>query len=388
MSSQAQLKLQPGKPDQRMWLARSALLSTVTAVIAVALSGCTLNAEPDQAAVSEPQPVQVMAATPGPDIQDWSYVGTIRPRYASDLGFRISGKIVQRSVELGQRVETGQVLATLDTADLELAVAAKEAELEAARASAQEADTNRARYEDLAKKGFAAKAAYDQRLSAAAEASARVERDERDLQQARNELTYATLRADQPGVVTALPVEAGQVVAAGQLVARVARLDAIEVEVAIPEQKLGAVKSARAEVELWAGSGRRLPATLREVSPDADPASRTYRARFALTGASSAVELGRTATVHLASAASEPVIELPLSAVMSDGTATLVWVVSPDGKRAIRTPVEIKALAQDRAVIRAGLAAGDRVITLGVHMLDPDKPIRVIEQRSPIAQNS
>jgi len=352
------------------------------ALVALAASlaaGC--NAE-SETARTPPQPVQVMSVTFKAEIPAWSYVGTVRPRYESDLGFRVGGKIVNRLVEIGERVEAGQAIARLDPTDLQLALEGQMAEMAAARTSRDETSAALARFQTLHELGHVAKAALDQRASAAAEALSRVERAERNVALAENQLSYTTLKADQSGVVSALPVEAGQVVTAGQLVARVARLTSLEAEVAIPEQKLDAVRQARAEVELWADSGRRIPARLREVSPEADAASRTYRARFAFDPATAGVDLGRTATVHLAGAAGADVASLPLSAVTNDGKGAVAWVVSADGKSVRPAPVDVQSVEQDRVVVRAGLERGERIVTLGVHMLDAGKPIRVIEQRA------
>jgi multidrug efflux system membrane fusion protein len=359
--------------------AKALASAVLIGLAASALAGCNNQ---DVVASSPPQSVQTMTVALIPEAPEWSYVGVVRPRYESDLGFRVGGKIISRSVELGERVEASQIIARLDPTDLQLALGAQKAEFAAAKTSLDEAQAALGRYETLFQQGHVAKAALDQRVSAAAEAKSRVERSERNVSLADNQLSYATLKADHAGVVSALPIEVGQVVAAGQLVARVARLDSLEVEVAIPEQMLEAVKQARAEVELWSGGGKRLAAKLREVSPEADPVSRTYRARFAITESPRDIELGRTATVHLIGAGHGEVASLPLSAIMNDGKGARAWVVAADGTRAVPTPVDVQSIAQDRIIVKAGLKSGDRVVTLGLHMLDPDKPIRVIEQRT------
>lgn len=328
-----------------------------------------------------PQPVQVMVVRLSQPAESWSYVGVVRPRFESDLGFRVGGKIVERLVDIGQHVESGQIIARLDATDLRLAVEAQEAELAAALSSREQAVAAEARYRTLLQQGHVARAALDQRVAAADEARGRVERVERSLAIARNQVAYAELRAEQGGVVSALPVEVGQVVAAGQLVARLARLEAIEAEVAIPEQMIDSVKAARASAEVWSGTGERIGAALRELSPEADRVSRTYRARFALKAATP-VELGRTVTVHLERGGAGRVAQIPLAAVMSEGKGPSVWAVDPSGTRVRRVNVEIATLARDHAVVSDGLAAGDRIVTLGVHKLDEAMPVRIVEQRA------
>lgn len=358
-----------------------------TILISFALLGLT-GCKPEQQAVSvPPQPVQAMRVELRPPIENWSYTGTIRARFETDQGFRVAGKIVERKVDVGQLVEAGQVLARLDATDLELALQSQEAELMAARSSRDQAVAAEARYKTLLQQGHVAKAALDQRVAAADEARARTDRAERSLALARNQLAYAELKAQHAGTVTSLSMEIGQVVAIGQAVARIARLDAVEAQVALPEQALRAVQGATAEIEIWGGSGKRYKAQLRELAPEADRVSRTYQARFALLGTDQDVQLGRTATVHLAgnghpagNGGSAPAVQLPLSAVMNDGQGAAVWRVVENGTRVERTPVTIASLAKGHALVTGGLDNGDQVVTLGVHMLDAAKPVRVVAQ--------
>jgi membrane fusion protein, multidrug efflux system len=349
------------------------------------LAGC--NAEADVPSVARPQAVETVTVKLEPAGRTWSYVGTVKPRYQSDLGFRVGGKIIERSVEVGSWTKTGDVIARVDPKDFELALAAQEAELAAAKVSQNESEAALERFRVLHRDGHVAQAALDQRQSAAAEARSRVERAERNVELARNQLVYSTLVSDSDGVVTSLPVEVGQVVAAGQLIARVARRDAIEVEVALPEQDAVAVREAVAEADLWGNRGSRFVTTLREVAPDADPVSRTFRARFALTNVGEAApDFGRTATLHLRARLSGSVAALPLSAIANENGTPVAWVVADDGQHAVARPVTVQAYEQDRVLVSAGLNSGDRVVALGVHMLDPDKPIRPIETRALVSQ--
>jgi membrane fusion protein, multidrug efflux system len=365
----------------------SAAVSSAAAVglIGVLLAGCK---EEEHVRAPVAQPVQVMTVAMTPEAQSWSYVGVVRARYESDHAFRVAGKISERLVETGGRVEAGASIARLDPLDLRLALDAQRAELAAANASRDEAVAAAERFGILYRQGHAAKAALDQRVSAAVEARSRVERAERNVALAENQLAYADLKADQGGVVTALAVEVGQVVTTGQLVARIARLDAIEVEVAIPEHMLDKVRSARAEAELWGATGARAKAQLRELAPDADRASRTYRARFALAADADGIDLGRTATVHLTSGSDRRVTALPLAAVVNDGGGAFVWVVAADDVSVQRRPVEVAGLGQERVLVGNGLRDGERVVTLGAPLIDADKPVRVVETRTAISQLS
>lgn len=345
------------------------------------LAGC----KKEEKAAELPQPVRVMLVKQESSSSTFSYAGTVRARYESDLGFRVGGKIVERLVNVGDAVTGGQVLARLDATDLKLALEANEAELAAARSNHQQAAAAERRGKDLLDRGHVSAAVYDQRKAALDEAQGRLDRAERNLAIARNQADYATLRADQAGVVMQLPVEIGQVVTTGQLVVRLARDGEREAVVSIPESRLAAIRQAQTEVELWAASDkRRYPAKLREVSPQADATTRTYQARFSILDADNAVALGMTATVYASAGNANAVMRIPSSAVINDGRGAAVWVVKADAKGVERRLVEIVSFGQSEVIVSGGLAAGDRLVTLGVHILDEAKPIRIIEERPPV----
>jgi RND family efflux transporter MFP subunit len=359
-------------------------LVPVLALAAVGLSAC--QKEEPVARVQRPQPVQVVVVDPQPLQERWTLVGVVRPRVEAELAFRVGGKVAARLVDVGQRVEAGQEIARLDETDLRLQREQQEAELRAASTNLDQAGAAEARARVLLDKGHIAQAALDQRIAAGDEARARLDRARRGLDLAENQLGYAVLRADRAGVISARPVEAGQVVTGGQTVVRVAELTSLEVEVAVPEHRLEAVRAASATATIWGSSAAPVPATLRELSLEADPATRTYRARFALEGVPA--ELGRTATLVLTRGQEAEAVHLPLSAVMNDGRGAAVWVVDPSGRRVERRPVELRALDAEGAVIGTGLAAGERVVSLGVHLVDEGKPVRVIEQRTASVEGS
>jgi RND family efflux transporter MFP subunit len=349
-------------------------------LLALGLTGC----KPDNkssAAGGVPQPVQVVSVAYAPRSDPWSAVGVLRARIESDLGFRVNGKIAERLVDVGDRVKANQPIARLDPTDLRLAMEAQEAELRAALSARGQAVAAEARFKTLLAGGHVAQAALDQRVATADETRARVDRAERALAVARNQMSYAELRADKSGVVSTLPAEVGQVVAAGQPVARVAADGAVEALVAVPENRLSAVRTSKATAELW-GDQRKLPATLRELAPEADRVTRTYAARFAVEAQPADLVLGRTVTIHLADPSTTPVATLPLSAVVNDGRGAAVWVLDAAGTRVVRRPVDVIAYGSDHAVVGPGLDPGMRIVSLGAHLVDEGKPVRIVEQRA------
>src|SRR5436305_8232963 len=286
------------------------------ALLAFSLVGC--NEMAAQKAESG-RPVLVAAVHYQAESPARSFVGTIRPRIETDMGFRVPGKVAKRLVEVGQSAEPGQPLATLDDVDLKLQAEQAQAEFSAATGVLAQAAASEQRAKDLRAKGWTTDAQMDQARAAADEARARLNRAERSVDLTRNALSYATLVADAKGVVTATLIDAGQVVASGQTALRTAPLAGQEARAATPATLLGRARHGNASVSLWSEPGRTYAAKLREIAPTADPATRTYLAKFSLPDADDKVSLGMTATVTLCDPATERVARLPLSALYSQG---------------------------------------------------------------------
>src|SRR6201995_1227622 len=236
-----------------------------------ALTGCNEKA----AEVAAPgRPVLVATVHYEAESPERSFVGTIKPRIETDMGFRVPGKVAKRLVEVGDTVAVGEPLATLDEGDLKLQAEQAEAEFSAATGVLAQAGAAEQRAKDLRAKGWATDAQLDTARAAADEARARLNRAERSVELTKNSLSYATLVADTRGVVTATLIDAGQVVAAGQTAIRVARFAEKEAVVAIPETLVFRAKDGTASVTLWSEPNKKYAATLREVAPSADPATR------------------------------------------------------------------------------------------------------------------
>src|SRR2546430_1015390 len=293
------------------------LAGIVLAVLAIALAGCN---EKVAEKATPGRPVLVATVHYEAETPERSFVGTIKPRIETDMGFRVPGKVAKRLVEVGQTVDVGQPLATLDEVDLKLQAEQAEAEFRAATGVLAQAAASEQRAKDLRAKGWTTDAQMDSARAAADEARARLNRGERQVELTKNSLSYATLVADARGVVTATLIDPGQVVAAGQTAIRVARFAEKEAVVAIPETLVGRAKEGVASVTLWSDADKKYTAKLREVAPTADPATRTYLAKFSLPDAGETVSLGMTATLTLADPATTRVARLPLSALFNQGS--------------------------------------------------------------------
>ncbi len=349
------------------------------AALALALGGCNEIAAQHVAPI---RPVLVTSAHYQALVPDRSFVGIIRPRIESDLGFRVAGKVSKRLVEVGAVVATGQPLATLDENDLKLQAEQAEAEFSAAGGVLAQASAAETRAKELRQKGWSTDAQLDQAKAAGDEARARLNRAERSVELTKNSLSYATLLADAPGVVTATLIEPGQVVTAGQTAIRVARVAEKEVVVAIPETLLAHARSGEARVSIWSQPDKFYVAKLRELAPLADPATRTYLAKFSMPNSDDEVQLGMTATLMLSDSTGERVARLPLSALFNQGTGPSVYVA--DAKTGVVTlkPVAVKAYGRNDVLITGGVDEGASVIALGVQKLDPAEKVKVVSSLS------
>ena len=353
-------------------------------LLSLILAGCdapaaTAPTSPAAAAKLE-RPVQVERVKFERDGANREFVGVVRARYETDLGFRVAGKIVSRLINNGDVVHAGDVIARLDPQDFVLQVESAEAELAAATSNLAQARAEAERYATLKTRGFAAVADFDRKNAARDEAEGRLERARRTLDLARNQLSYAELKADADGVITATPAEAGQVVAIGQSVARLARHGEKEAVVALPESWLGEARKSQASMRLWSDPDRRFTARLRELSPQADAATRTYAGRFTIADADETVALGMTATVTLARTADAKIAKLPLAAVLNRGSGPAVYVVDASGVLEVRD-VKVAAFTEDAALVTDGVRDGEVVVTLGVQKLQAGLKVHTVDAR-------
>ncbi|BAI75512.1 component of multidrug efflux protein (plasmid) [Azospirillum sp. B510] len=356
----------------------SSVMATAALLTAAGLlSGCNETQSAATPAEGELRPVRVATVMLEPLVDSVRYPAVIRPRVEADVGFRVGGKVTARMVEVGTRVEPGTPLARLDPTDLQLQIRAEQAQLASAQADAANARSDFQRYASLRQGEWTTRQEYDRRKTTLDKADSKVREVEAQLRVLNNSAQYATLVADEAGIVTATLIEPGQVVAAGQTALRVARLGTLEAVANIPEQSVGTLPSQKLSVELWSHPGLILTGSLRELSPSADANTRTFQAKITLTDPPPTVQLGMTATVTAAAGHGAPVARLPLSALTQREQKPAVWVLSaPDDRLELRA-VTVAAYAGDFAVIGGGLKDGERIVTAGVHKLDAGQKVRV-----------
>lgn len=345
-------------------------------IILTLLGGCGREAEPPPVDIRTVRAEQVAATLAGGQVR---YAGEVRARHETMLAFRVAGRVSSRAVEVGTPVKAGQVIATLDPQDYALAVRAAEAQLAAAEAEAQLAQQDLERFTELRAQNFIAQAELDRRRAAADAAQARVRQLRADVARETNQRAYTRLTAPHAGVMTAIDFEAGQVVAAGQPLAQLARNGEKEVRIDVPENALDALRAAKTlTVRVWALPGRTYGGRLRELSPMADSTSRTYSARVSLLQPDAAVKLGMTATVETGREA-EAALSVPQSALFRVNGQAQVWVVDRQTGKVAARGVQVGSLMGERAAIVSGLAAGEWVVTAGVHKLAPGQLVRLTQ---------
>ena len=358
---------------------RFALLLPAAAILA----GCGSEAKVAPEAV---RPVKAVVVGEAARERTLSYSGVVRPRVESAIGFRVAGKIVERRVNIGDRVEVGQVIARLDDTDLKLAEGSAKAALAAARTRREVAIENLARARMLLPKAFIAKATYDARKNEMDAAVGAFETAEAQLAQAANAVGYATLRADKAGIVTAVRAEPGQVVNAGTSVIVLAEAGETEIAIVVPEQDVARLTVGQPiGLTLWAGPRTSLKGRIREISAQADSESRTYAVRATVDEPPANMRLGMTATVSIRVEDAAASVVVPLAAVTESGGSTVVFTVEPASRTVRRKPVTLVATAPEGVRVASGLEPGEIVVTAGVQFLRDGMKVRLpadLEQRA------
>ncbi|WP_367154567.1 efflux RND transporter periplasmic adaptor subunit [Methylomonas sp. HYX-M1] len=320
-----------------------------------------------------------------------SFAGEVRARIETPLSFRVAGKMLERKVDVGDPVRKGQPLAILDGNDYRLAVQAIKAQLAAARADSNFLRDDLTRYRELLTQQVISPPEFERHETAYATARERTAALEAQLGEALNQLNYTELHADRDGVVTALTVEAGQVLAAGQAVVTLAQLDEKEVHFDVPEHRLQEIQRQQdVNVALWFDDNRRIKARIREIASAADPISRTYRIKATLLEGLDAAQLGMTATVQLAANTASG-IAIPLSAVYTPQNQTdhpLVWLVDEQAATVKSVPVKLgETLAGERIAVE-GVAAGQLLVSAGVQRLAEGQSVRLPAENAPAKEGS
>lgn len=353
------------------------IIALASSLLGATLVGCD-KPPPDDRPTARPVRVHKVSL----EVQELrsTYTGEVRARVESILSFRVGGKIVSRTAEIGSYVQKGQILARLDRSDLSLQQDSAKSQIAVMSADAEQASADLARYSKLYESGTISKADHDRRQTAYRTAMARLEQARAQWRVSENQLAYGNLIADADGVITAIQAEVGQVVTSGQPIFRLARPEEKEAVIAVAENRAEELRSAaEIHVFLWAEPDRIFKGRLRELSPGVEAVTRTYTAKIAIQDPSPAVQLGMTVNVTLVQRTPIPVAFLPLTAIYQQGMQPAVWVIEADRETVRLQPVELAAYHEHYAIVTGGIKNGDLVVTAGVHKLDAGQKIKLLQ---------
>ena len=310
-----------------------------------------------------------------------SIAGIVAARVQSDLGFRVSGKILERFVDTGQNVRRGQPLMRIDPKDLALALQAQEQAVSAAQARVRQTSQEESRYQALVATGAVSKSAYEKIKADAESARAELSAAQAQATVARNQTSYAVLLADADGVVVETLAETGQVVAAGQVVVRVAHAGPREAVIELPETLRPAIGST-GRATLY-GSGLTGSAQLRQLSDAANRQTRTFEARYVLAGPLADAPLGSTISIQLSYGQLDPALQVPIGAIFDSGKGPGVWLIEGESPQVTWRAVKIAHLSDEMASVVGNLKVGDPVVALGAHLLHEGEHVRLRGEATP-----
>jgi RND family efflux transporter MFP subunit len=351
-----------------------ATAASIILLSAVALSACT-----EQKAETKPviRPVKVVEIAKTGNSRELEYSGSVKSRTEMNLGFRVAGKVTERLVDIGDRVKPGDVLARMDPTDYKLAVNSATASLAAAEKAVETADLANKRAHALYKKDAVPKAqveqtqlTYDQAVSTRDAAAAA-------LDQAKNQLSYADLKSDRDGIVTAVSADRGQVVAAGTPVLTVVADDQKEVQIAVPENDIAEFAIGKqVKAKFWSDDKLVLSGKVREVSGSADPQSRTFSVRVSLPN-DQRVLLGMTATVVAEVTAGADKVTVPLSALAEKDGSKIVWTVDRTAATVHSRSIKVADFTDNGVGVSDGLKPGDIVVAAGTQFMTENLKVKL-----------
>ena len=349
---------------------------TLFIALALALAGCS---KPENVRV-EIRPVRTVVVDPKPVLDGRQAVGEVKPRYESDLSFRVTGKLIARPVDIGAMVKQGDTLASLDVVDYHNHLRSAEADVSASEAALVESQSTEARLSKLLKNGWTPQANYDVAVRNLRSAEAKLVAARATLDLTRDQLNYTELKADFDGVITSVGAEAGQNVSAGQMVVKLARLTDKDAVFNIAETALVDHRTEGEAVIVWPLSNPQLTieGVVRQVAPVADSTTRTYTVKVTLKDPPSSILFGMSIGGRWKGSPAL-VVALPLSVLFERDGAPAVWVFDQQSGSATLRPVTVARYEADTAIIASGLAKGDMVVAAGINTLREGQKVRLAD---------
>jgi len=350
-----------------------------SALLAIAIAASLAACEPDaDTSTPEVRPVRTVTVTRGEASVPVTLTGRIEARDEAALAFRISGRIAENDLKLGDRVEPGQVLARLESQNELNALRTAQAQVAAAAGQLTQARNQFERQQTLLADGWTTRVRFDEAKQTLQSAQSQVDDTEAQLKAAHDLVSFTELKADAPGVLTAIGPRAGEVVQAGQMIARVARQDGRDAVFDVPAQL---IRSAPADPEIAVSLTDDPTVTavgrVREISPQADPVTRTFEAKVGLTNPPQAMLLGATVTGRMQMGA-VAAIEVPATALTRFNRQPAIWIVDPSSRTVSMRNIEVLRFDQDTVAISRGLDTGEIVVTGGMQALHPGQKVLLL----------
>jgi membrane fusion protein, multidrug efflux system len=356
-------------------LARILRCASVALPLSVIVTGCQPEAD---ATAPEARPVRTVTVKKQDAGTPIVLTGRIEAQDQAALGFRISGRMIERAVNVGDHLKAGQVIGRLEPQNEQNALRSAKAALAAAQAQLTQARNHFERQQTLFGQGWTTAALFDQAEKAATTAQSQVDAAEAQLKSAHDLVSFTELKADAPGVVTGVGAEPGEVVQAGQMVVRLARQDGRDAVFDVAAQVLRlAPGDPVIGVHLTDAPNVTATGHIREVSPQADPVTRTFAVRVGLNNPPDGMWLGATVTGTLQTDA-VPVIEIPATALTKSNRQPAVWIVDPANLTTSIRNVDVARFDPATVAVSQGLDVGDIVVTAGVQALHPGQKVRLL----------
>ncbi len=344
--------------------------------LGLALSACSQEKAETKEVI---RPVKVVEIAKVDDTRRLDYSGSVKSRTETSLGFRINGKVIERNVDIGDRVKPGDVLARVDANDYELAVRSAQASLMAAQKQVETTDLTRKRAEQLFAKNFASKSQLEAQTLAYEQAVSSRDAAASSLEQAKNQVAYTDLTSGLNGIVTAINADVGQVVGTGTPVVTVAVDGEKEVQIAVPETDIAQFSIGKSvQARFWSDKALVLDGKVREVAGSADLQSRTFAVRVSLP-ADPRILLGMTATIEAKVDNANPSISIPLSALAQKDGAPAVWLVDRGAGTVHVRPVKVADFSDDGVRVAEGLHPGDVVVAAGTQFMSENLKVKLPE---------
>ncbi|MBR0867569.1 RND family efflux transporter MFP subunit [Bradyrhizobium diazoefficiens] len=350
-------------------------LTLMAAASASVLAACDRQVETKE---SSPRPVRTTTIEKRESLVPLTFTGRIEAEDEVSVAFRISGRLLANDTRLGDRVEAGQLLAQLEPQNELSTLRQAKAALSAAQGQLTQARNHYERQETLLAQGWTTRANFEAATQARQTAQSQVEAAEAQLSSAHDLVSFTELRADAPGKITATGPSAGEVVQAGQMIARIARQDGRDAIFDVPAQM---VRSAPADVQVTVSltDDPKITARgrIRQIAAQADPVTRTFEVKVGLTDPPAAMRLGATVNGRVETS-SGPVIDIPATALTRINRQPAVWIVDPSTNLVSARNVDILRFDQAQVIVSQGLDAGEIIVTAGVQALHPGQKVRVL----------